>query len=98
MTGPARLSINNDDLDSIKSTLTRVVNVLNDEDNKADALAADVGHARLGQKVTSFSHAWDIHRNNMRENMEWLRDAVDKINTEFCAVDTDLAAGLKGDQ
>jgi uncharacterized protein YukE len=96
MAGGAQLRVDYDNLSQLDRRLTRIVDTMSNESDNMSALAGAVGDSRLADRLIEFGNGWKIHRDQIRENLEWLRDSVRQIHTEFENTDAELAAGVEG--
>jgi hypothetical protein len=93
--GSGLLRVDYDDLSTLDTKLTHIVGSMKNDNHTTSDLAAAVGDARLADKINEFGHSWSIHRGQITEELEWMRDKVREISDGFKGTDTDLAAGLK---
>lgn len=96
MAGSEKLKVDYSDLSELDNKLTRIVNSMGADGGATQALANAVGDPRLSQRVIEFGNSWAVHRTQIKEDLEWMRDKVRQIAVEFEKVDTDFASGLKG--
>ncbi len=95
MAGNGQLKVDYDDLQQLDVRLTAVISTMREDGQNMSALATAVGDERLATRVREFGSSWAVHRHNIRENLEWLRDSVRNIHEDMAATDAELAAGLK---
>jgi|TARA_B100000678_G_scaffold226457_1_gene194228 hypothetical protein len=93
----ADLRIDLDGLESADVQLGRVERAFEHSDSIAAGVADLVGHSGLAGKLSEFSNAWDLHRDDMLTGVRAVRKTVRKVHDEFAAVDRELASNLNGD-
>ena len=91
----ADLKVDYDDLSHLERKLTRIISTMDNDESTASALAEAVGDSHLAGRIRDFGGSWEIHRAQIKEDIEWMHAKVEQISTEFTKVDTDLADGLK---
>jgi hypothetical protein len=89
------IKVDYDDLNALDVKLTGIVNTMGTDGTTMTTLADAVGDYRLSQKIVDFAKSWAVHRYQINEDIEWIRDQVRKIATELEKTDADLASGLK---
>lgn len=90
----ADLRIDLDGLEKADSQLGRVERAFEQSDSIAAGVADLVGHAGLAQRVRDFSHAWEIHRDDMLTGVRVVRQTLTRIHDDFVAADGELQASL----
>ena len=89
-----RVKVDYEQLGELQRRLQTASDNMRDDSPTMQALAAAVGDERLAGRIRDFSHDWSVHRANIRENVDWLREKVAQIASEFEKIDGDLASGL----
>lgn len=89
------IKVDYDDLNALDVKLTGIVNTMGTDGSTMSTLANAVGDHRLSQKVIEFGSSWAVHRLQINEDIEWIRDQVRKIAEELAKTDADLASGLQ---
>lgn len=89
------LKIDLDQLNLLRIRLDRVLDVIGEDSDIARETAWAVGHAGLASTLEHFSSSWRKHRLDIRDNLSWLEDSVDKIGQSFTDVDTELSSALE---
>ncbi|MCU1513185.1 MAG: hypothetical protein JWO10_275 [Microbacteriaceae bacterium] len=90
----ADLKINLTDLELLQSRLdAALLQIESDVANTGDLQSA-VGHPALSGAIEGFTHSWNKHRLDIRDNLTWLKDSLDKIGDSFVDADTELASAL----
>jgi len=89
-----RIKVDYEQLGELQRRLQTASENMHDDAQTMQALAAAVGDERLAGRIRDFSHDWSVHRADIRENVDWLRDKVKQIADELEKIDGDLAAGL----
>lgn len=95
MAGNGRLKVDYDDLSHLERKLTHIISTMENDESTAAALAEAVGDAHLAGRIRDFGGSWEIHRAQIKEDIEWMHAKVEQISTELTKVDTDLANGLR---
>ncbi|MCS0500350.1 hypothetical protein [Protaetiibacter mangrovi] len=90
----SQLKVDYDHLTTLHRRLTTASDNMRDDSHTMQALASAVGDHRLAERIRDFGHDWSVHRADIRENVDWLRDKVKQIADELEKIDGDLAAGL----
>ncbi|MBG6056294.1 hypothetical protein IWX81_002726 [Salinibacterium sp. CAN_S4] len=96
MAGGGLLRVDYGDLSLLEGRLTQIVSSMKSDNHTTSDLAAAVGDPRLAGKITEFGDSWSVHRGQISEEIEWMRDKVREISDGFATTDGDLADGLKG--
>ncbi|MFT4028852.1 MAG: hypothetical protein QM675_03165 [Protaetiibacter sp.] len=91
----SQLKVDYDHLTTLHQRLTTASDQLRDDSQTMDELAGAVGDERLADRLREFGNDWAVHRANIRENIDWLRDKVQQIAEELEKIDGDLASGLR---
>jgi len=91
-----KIKVDYNDLEALETKLTTIVNALGADGSTMTTLANAVGDHRLADKVLEYGKSWAVHRIQINEDIEWIRDQVRDIATKLSATDADLANGLKG--
>ncbi|MEO8093316.1 MAG: hypothetical protein ABI632_00155 [Pseudolysinimonas sp.] len=89
------LKIELDDLDLLQTRLDAALLQLEADVANTHDLEAAVGHYILAAAVEHFSTSWNKHRMDIRDNLTWLKDSIDKIGTSFTDTDDALATALE---
>lgn len=90
-----KIKVDYNDLNDLHGKLTSIVNTMGSDGPTMSTLAGAVGDARLSQKIVDFGGSWAVHRIQIKEDLEWLRDKVRTISEGLEKADADLASGLK---
>lgn len=90
----ADLKVDLDQLERLQSRLNSALALVDDELENSIALGAAVGDSRLAGHIHGFSTSWNKHRFDIRDNLVWLKDSVDKIGDSFTDIDEELASAL----
>ena len=88
------LKLDLDQLDLLKSRIDKALTVINEEGNMAHEIGGLVGDGRFSGRIEGLSSDWNKHRYDIRDNLEWLKDSVGKINDSFTDIDDNLATSL----
>jgi hypothetical protein len=91
------LSFDAEALDRLAATLAGVQSAF-DATGSAGIAPEHVGHARLAQRVESFSSSWNDTRRSLAEEIGGLSSSARSIADGFRAADDSLAAALTGDE
>ncbi len=89
-----RIKVDYEQLGELQQRLQTASDNMHDDSHTMNALASAVGDSRLADRIRDFSHDWSVHRADIRENVDWLRDKVKQIADELEKIDHDLATGL----
>jgi hypothetical protein len=90
----ADLKVDIDQLDLLRIQLDKALDVINEDSDIARELGDAVGHEQLRYMLEIFSDSWKKHRFDIRDNLLWLKDSVDKIGQSFEDTDVELATAL----
>jgi len=88
----ADLRLDLDRLGEARSTLARVSDRLDGADDTSRHLPDAAGHPRLAGALTDFRDAWSVHRDDLLEELRFLREATGAIVDTFAELDAELAA------
>jgi len=91
-----KIKVDYNDLNDLDGKLTKIVSTMGSDGSTMSTLASVVGDPRLSQKVLDFAGSWAVHRLQIKEDLEWLRDKVREISEGLEKADADLASGLEG--
>jgi hypothetical protein len=94
MTG-GQLKVDYEQLAALHRRLDTASDNMRDDSDTMSALASAVGEERLAERIREFGKDWSVHRADIRENIDWLRDKVERISDELEKIDGDLARGLQ---
>lgn len=89
------LSIDMDQLRTLKDDLKAISSELEDADSNAEAAAKATGHDDLRDRVNDFADKWEIKRGEMLENVKKLSDIIAQIADTFSEIDSELAKSLE---
>lgn len=89
------LSIDMDQLTTLKEDLKAITDELENADSNAQAAAEATGHDGLRDRVNEFADKWEIKRGEMLENVKKLSDIIAQIADTFTEIDTELAKSLE---
>lgn len=83
------------DLDQLLTAQARLLTVIGEFDRAGHVqshLPAATGHQRVMSVMESFNSACSIRRNELNEELNFIKDAVEAIRETFEQIDADLAA------
>ncbi|HWH98096.1 MAG TPA: hypothetical protein VNS80_06990 [Pseudolysinimonas sp.] len=80
----------------MRTDLGRVRREFENANANSERVAEDVGHPRLGEKVTNFAHNWDQRRKELVEQIETVEGQLSTIESAFGEVDIELSGTLDG--
>lgn len=89
------LSIDMDQLATLKEDLRAISDELENADANAQAAADATGHDALRDRVNDFADKWEIKRGEMLENVKKLSDIIAQIAETFTEIDAELAKSLE---
>lgn len=89
------LSIDMDQLRTLKDDLKAISSELEDADSNAEAAAKATGHDDLRDRVNDFADKWEIKRGEMLTNVKKLSGIITQIAEAFDQVDAGLAKALE---
>lgn len=81
-----------DRLDEARITLGRVSGRLEGVGDAYRHLPDAAGHPRLAGALSEFRDAWSVHREDLLEELRFLREATGAIVDTFTELDAELAA------
>ena len=88
------IRVDYDQLTRLHTRLQTASSNMHDDSSTMQELADAVGDSRLAGRIREFGKDWSVHRANILENVDWLREKVKMIADEFEKIDKDLATGL----
>ena len=83
------------DLDGLRDASARIGRVSGRLDGSGDSarhLPDAAGHDRLRGSLSDFRDAWSVHRDDLLQELAFLRDSLTAIADTFEELDTDLAS------
>lgn len=89
------LSIDMDQLTTLKDDLKAITSELENADGNAQAAADATGDDELRDRVNDFADKWELKRGEMLENVKKLSDIITQIVDTFKQVDTELGKALE---
>lgn len=89
------LSINMEQLTTLKEDLKTITSELENADANAQSAADATGHDELRDRVNEFADKWEIKRGEMLENVKKLSDIIGQIADTFKQIDTELGKALE---
>ncbi|WP_275006232.1 hypothetical protein [Promicromonospora iranensis] len=89
------LSIDMDQLTTLKDDLKAITSELENADGNAQAAADATGDDELRDRVNEFADKWEIKRGEMLENVKKLSDIITQIVDTFKQIDTELGKALE---
>lgn len=96
MSPSAQVKLDYEQLHELEQHLTNALDVLAMDIESSGTIAAASGDARLGAHIVDFNRAWNKHRYDIKDQLEWLRDSVKNIAEQFAETDRTLATGITG--
>jgi hypothetical protein len=89
------LSIDMDQLTTLKDDLKAITSELENADGNAQAAADATGHDELRDRVNEFADKWEIKRGEMLENVKKLSGIITSIVDTFKEIDAGLGKALE---
>jgi len=89
------LSIDMDQLTTLRDDLKSITSELENADGNAQAAADATGHDELRDRVNEFADKWEIKRGEMLENVKKLSGIITSIVDTFKEIDQGLGKALE---
>lgn len=80
-----------DRLDSVHTTLERIVTEFDAAERFNAAVADATGHAVLGAAVGTFANWWNVRRDQLTEELRFISDAAQAIHDTFVELDQHMS-------
>lgn len=90
----ADLKLDMTELAAVKGQIQTVFDILDDSALFKDDTANAVGHSSLAAKIREFSDNWNDRREDVVERLTYVKDTIDKIESQFTDVDGQLYTAL----
>ncbi|CAN5368876.1 hypothetical protein BH09ACT5_BH09ACT5_16310 [soil metagenome] len=90
----ADLKLDMTELAAVKGQIQTVFDILDNSALFKDDTANAVGHSGLAAKVREFSDNWNDRREDVVERLTYVKDTIDKIESQFTDVDGQLYTSL----